>query len=171
MYRCKKVENIPGYENFSGYFVNTKGEVYSNKGKGGSLKEIGYTNPGTQGYFRVSLSSVKERKNSCGVHVLVALAFIPNPEGKLEVDHLDRNRANNNVENLRWCSRLENAQNSSGKKPGNFIKVGVRNSKGEVFESVTSAAIFYGRNPKSISAAINGEQKTSAGLRWWRIED
>jgi hypothetical protein len=41
----------------------------------------------------------------------VALAFIPRIEGKPEVDHIDRNKNNNHVSNLRWADRFEQAQN------------------------------------------------------------
>lgn len=45
------------------------------------------------------------------VHRLVALAFIPNPDNKQFVDHIDTNRLNNNVSNLRWTTISENANN------------------------------------------------------------
>lgn len=59
----------------------------------------------TTGYHRVSLG----RKNYRYVHRLVALAFIPNPEGLPQVDHIDGNRTNNCVTNLRWVSAKQNA--------------------------------------------------------------
>ena len=47
--------------------------------------------------------------NSHRVHIIVAKAFIPgNEDGKMVVDHIDTNRCNNRVENLRWVTRLEN---------------------------------------------------------------
>ena len=49
------------------------------------------------------------------VHRVVAECFIPNPEGKPQVDHIDGNRANNAVSNLRWATHQENLQNQTGR--------------------------------------------------------
>lgn len=48
---------------------------------------------------------------TCRVHKLVANAFIPNPENKPYVDHIDTDRINNNVNNLRWVTQKENSNN------------------------------------------------------------
>lgn len=45
------------------------------------------------------------------VHRIVALAFIPNPDNKPEVDHINRDKGDNAVLNLRWATRVENAHN------------------------------------------------------------
>lgn len=42
------------------------------------------------------------------IHRIVAKIFIPNPEDKVEVNHIDWNKSNNNVNNLEWCTRSEN---------------------------------------------------------------
>lgn len=61
----------------------------------------------SSGYKRVKLF-----KNKIGTHILVhrlvAQAFIPNPENKPQVNHIDSNRSNNNVINLEWCTQREN---------------------------------------------------------------
>ena len=59
-----------------------------------------------------------QRKKKLRVHRIVAETFIPNTEDKPEVDHINRIRTDNRVENLRWVTRLENAQNREPRKSG-----------------------------------------------------
>tara|TARA_R110000796_G_C14250804_1_gene398580 strand:+ start:48 stop:512 length:465 start_codon:yes stop_codon:yes gene_type:complete len=61
-------------------------------------------------YYQYSLSKNGKRKNFT-LHRLLALTFIPNPDNLPEVDHIDRDRSNNNLENLHWVTALENCQN------------------------------------------------------------
>ena len=60
------------------------------------------------GYFNVQIDGKPYK-----VHRLVAETFIPNPENKSYVDHINRVRNDNNIENLRWSTRSENRRNSA----------------------------------------------------------
>lgn len=60
------------------------------------------------GYITVTLRTGYTKPSTFRVHRLVAQAFIINPESKLEVNHKDRDKANNKLENLEWCTAKEN---------------------------------------------------------------
>lgn len=94
---------VVGYEGF--YEVSNFGRVrslYSGK----NLKYV--TN--RCGYFRLTLVKNKV-KTPILVHRIVAQAFIPNPDNKPFIDHLNGNRQDNSVENLRWVYPVENSNN------------------------------------------------------------
>lgn len=59
--------------------------------------------PGSQ-YYALSVNHLPEKY----VHRLVAYAFIPNPENKRTIDHIDGDKLNNHVSNLRWATHAEN---------------------------------------------------------------
>lgn len=100
-------KDIPGYEP---YQASNLGRIRNGKkGKTENCKKLGTplkTRVTERGYEELKLSINKQR-----VHMLVALAFIPNPDNKQFVDHIDTNRLNNNVSNLRWTTISENANN------------------------------------------------------------
>lgn len=62
----------------------------------------------TYGYHLVLLSNMGATEAKC-IHRLVAEAFIPNDDGKPQVNHIDGDKANNAVENLEWCTGRERA--------------------------------------------------------------
>lgn len=67
-------------------------------------------------YFSVVLSK-NNRIKSTRTHRLVAENFIPNPENKPQVNHIDMNKQNNHVENLEWCTSSENTTHAYTNKP------------------------------------------------------
>ncbi len=100
---------IPGYDD---YYINRNGDILSKKfGKERILK------PGVtfKGYYVVSLTKNNKNKTHA-VHRLVALTFIPNPDNYPCIDHIDRNKLNNCVDNLRWCNQQINMVNKSKHK-------------------------------------------------------
>ena len=94
---------IEGYEN---YLIHIDGRVWSKKCKGRFLKPRVAPN----GYLRVNLYKDGKCKTN-NIHRLLGNAFIPNPENKPEIDHIDNNRQNNNISNLRWVTISENNYN------------------------------------------------------------
>jgi len=96
---------IEGYET---YFVSTFGNVRNNltnrilkSAKSGRINNL---------HLQVCLYN-KIRKHLF-IHRLVALAFIPNPENKKQVDHIDNDISNNYLTNLRWATNQENQRNT-----------------------------------------------------------
>lgn len=63
-----------------------------------------------KGYYRIALSKYGIKKYFY-IHKLVGNAFIPNPDNKPTIDHIDRNKLNNNVNNLRWATYNEQIKN------------------------------------------------------------
>jgi hypothetical protein len=104
------------------YFVSNTGLVRNKRGM--ILKPTK-----DKGYIRVNLCKNKEKKKH-SVHRLVALAFIPNPDNKPQVDHADSNPSNNDVSNLRWATRSENTSNRRKREGVSSIYKGVRFYKG-----------------------------------------
>lgn len=64
-------------------------------------------------YICLSLININDRKSSVRLHRLLALAFIPNPDNKPIVDHIDNNTLNYKLKNLRWATSAENNRNQS----------------------------------------------------------
>lgn len=112
-----QINKIKGFEKVLDiYFITKDGKVYSNKKEG----YLNVTDNG-HGYKNVSLKIKGERKwKKCYVHRLVALAYIPNNDYNLEVNHKDENKSNNNVENLEWITHKEN--NNYGTKKERMVK-------------------------------------------------
>lgn len=64
------------------------------------------------GYCSAMLYRGNGERKSYRVHRLIAMTFIPNPEGKSEINHIDSNRGNNVVTNLEWATPKENRQHA-----------------------------------------------------------
>jgi len=97
---------IVGYEN---YLIYEDGKVQNKKTK----RYLSTCD--NNGYLQVGLYQNGRHKNY-KIHRLIAEHYIPNPDNRKEVDHINRNKKDNRIENLRWVTRSENNLNTTVQK-------------------------------------------------------
>lgn len=93
------------------YSVNRKGEIYAvpwqQGGRKGSYDKVSYY-PCDENWIRLPHNG---KQTKAFVHRIISTAFVPNPENKPTVDHINRNSHDNRPENLRWCTYKEQQRN------------------------------------------------------------
>lgn len=123
------------------------------------------------GYEHVFLrnnSIVSQQK----IHRLVAMAFIPNPENKPFINHIDGNKVNNSIENLEWCTHSENMQHSF------YVLKNKANENKEIIQKTISGIEIKrwpslhaieketGFSRRNIQANITGKYKYAYNSTW-----
>ena len=183
--------DVVGFEGL--YMVSNKGRVKSlGNGEGNNSKErLLSLTMDDRGYRVVGLykNGVKTR---CKVHRLVSEAFIPNPEDKPCIDHINTIRDDNRVRNLRWVTYKENMQNeitkkrkevgcNRGKKFSDETKerMSISSYKRRVYcveldktyNSIKGASKELNINQGNINEVCRGRRKTAGGYHWKYTDD
>lgn len=113
-------------------------------------------------YLRVVLHH-SNKKKTITIHKLVATAFIPNPENKPFIDHINRNKMDNKVSNLRWATKSENQANIKYIK-GKIIK-GFYTTKNQKYQAICCKdGIKYCKLFKTEEDAVNWRKEKSLEL-------
>lgn len=169
------------------YKVSNLGRIYSvkrhdrlNRLKGGKFIKIRKNH---NGYCIVSLNK-DGAQHTFLLHRLVAQAFLNNPHKKAEVDHINGDKSDNSVDNLRWCSRIENINNpityskmsdNAKKNPVSGIKnpfskrVAQYSTDGIFiceYESTGIVSLKTGVSIHSIQRCALGKRKNGGGFIW-----
>ena len=152
-------DNIPGYP---GYHISKRGRIYSRwdvNGKGILNKRYHLKQPhlNKKGRYIIGLSQPGIGTTKWLVHRLVALVYLPNPEGLPYVCHKDNVPTNNSVNNLYWGTQKDNMSQAS--KEGRMIQAKGKDSvhyKGtEIQRSYIPRLINLGFTRKEISEIMN----------------
>jgi hypothetical protein len=148
---------------YKNYEISTHGRVRTMNYKGtGEIKVLKLAKR-KDNYFHVNLCKSGKYKSYL-VHRLVATMFIPNPDNLTDVDHIDQNRENNYIENLRWLSHGNNIVHSQAKKVI-CIETGI------VYKSTKDAQRKTGFNRAGITQCCNGKQETCGSYHWMYYTD
>lgn len=131
-----RIKNIEGEKDE--YYISDEGEIFR------KLK----THPSSNGYLDFKFGAGGKHRR---VHRMVATAFVPNPNNKPEVNHIDRNIYNNHYSNLEWVTGKENIQHmyNNGDSPVRnaiYCELYKNDKLIDSFESITDAAEYSNKH-------------------------
>lgn len=167
-----EVRSIEGYPNYS---ISAEGVICNI-----STGRIKSTYTSKRGYTTVGLS-YRNKYKLFTLHRLLALHFIPNPENKPQVNHIDGNKLNNKLSNLEWVTNKENTKHAhvnglcprTDSQNKNCHKSAVKHywkhpTYGLVYASVPELVYKYELQYSHLYEVLKGKRKSS---KKWRVNE
>lgn len=149
-------KDIKGYPN---YQISNYGRVWNT-----NTQRYLKPSPKENGYMAVNMVAINGKRKKEYLHRLVAIAFIDNPDNLPQIDHIDRDRSNNKVENLRWVSSSQNQRNTANNrqisqydKDGNLIAT---------FGSIAEAVESVNGSTSGMYSYLQGRTQYYKGFTW-----
>lgn len=150
------------------YQISTLGNIRKRNAAG--YKPI-KARPNAEGYYTVRIKNALFMPQTFYLHRLVAVCFIPNPFGYDTVDHIDGDKSNNSIHDLRWVSRSTNISlgHASGAIPKNSFKPhpvkATKGNKEYTFRTASQCAMFIGCSTHAVIAGVKNHYKPGG----WQI--
>lgn len=159
------------------YEVSNTGKVRSNNYRmTGKTRVLAYQTD-RKGYARIRVKNKAFPYKTFKIHRVVAEAFVPNPENKPQVNHINGNKLDNRAENLEWVTNLENASHAvehnlwgnvfkaatktNEQRKTAIIATNIKTGEKTYFSSMNEAERAIGT--KHINAVISGKRKQASG--------
>ncbi len=159
-------EPVKGYEDF--YLVNRYGDIIRLRNRNGKKYYKLKPYKDKDGYLRVRLYG-KEKSTWIGVHKVVAMTFLPNPNNYSMVNHKNYIRDDNRVENLEWCNAKQNVDWSLHHYKGSRYKAVIRvDEEGNeiLYKSIADASKETNISISNICNCCKGKRGKAGGYIW-----
>ena len=172
-------------KDYPNYMVSNLGRIKSLNYLGHGTEKV--LSPGDDGHGYLQIGLWKDGKNkTVKVHRLICEAFVPNPENKPHINHIDGDKSNNRAVNLEWCTRSENLKHAWNTGLSENVKrafdrihtesmtpieaTNKKTGEKQVFQSVQETARRLGVDAPKVSACVLGKRKSHKGYYFRRVD-